>query len=122
MFGQLGQQLQAGNLSGAQQACSTVQLGFQQFALNNSSSSTVAPIRRIGGQLPCFCLGTLAEHSTVCHPESPALFERGLELFSTARPFLAQRFLVVFLLFYSRSKDRPLRSMILVANSTFLQR
>jgi hypothetical protein len=39
LFGQLGQQLQAGNLSGAQQAYSTMQQDFQQFALNNSSSS-----------------------------------------------------------------------------------
>jgi hypothetical protein len=43
LFGQLGQQLQAGNLSGAQQAYSTMQQDFQQFALNNSSSSTGAP-------------------------------------------------------------------------------
>jgi hypothetical protein len=38
LFGQLGQQLQAGNLSGAQQAYSTMQQDFQQFALNNSST------------------------------------------------------------------------------------
>jgi len=38
LFGQLGQQLQAGNLSGAQQAYSTMQQDFQQFAPNNSSS------------------------------------------------------------------------------------
>jgi hypothetical protein len=43
LFGQLGQQLQAGNLSGAQQAYSTMQQDFQQFALNNSSSSSGAP-------------------------------------------------------------------------------
>ena len=43
LFGQLGQQLQACNLSGAQQAYSTMQQDFQQFALNNSSSATGAP-------------------------------------------------------------------------------
>jgi hypothetical protein len=43
LFGQLGQQLQAGNLSGAQQAYSTMQQDFQQFALNNSSSPSGAP-------------------------------------------------------------------------------
>jgi hypothetical protein len=43
LFGQLGQQLQAGNLSGAQQAYSTMQQDFQQFAPNNSSSSSGAP-------------------------------------------------------------------------------
>src|ERR1700675_590038 len=43
LFGQLGQQLQAGNLSGAQQAYSTMRQDFQQFALNNSSSSSGAP-------------------------------------------------------------------------------
>jgi hypothetical protein len=43
LFGQLGQQLQAGNLSGAQQAYSTMQQDFQQFALNNSSTSSGAP-------------------------------------------------------------------------------
>ncbi len=43
LFGQLGQQLQAGNLSGAQHAYSTMQQGFQQFTLNNSSSPSGAP-------------------------------------------------------------------------------
>jgi len=43
LFGQLGQQLQAGNLSGAQQAYSTMQQEFQQFTLNNSSSPSGAP-------------------------------------------------------------------------------
>ena len=43
LFGQLGQQLQAGNLSGAQQAYSTMQQDFQQFTLNNSSSPSGAP-------------------------------------------------------------------------------
>jgi outer membrane protein assembly factor BamD (BamD/ComL family) len=42
LFGQLGQQLQSGNLSGAQQAYSTLQQDFQQFALNNSSTSASA--------------------------------------------------------------------------------
>jgi outer membrane protein assembly factor BamD (BamD/ComL family) len=43
LFGQLGQQLQAGNLAGAQQAYSTMQQDFQQFALNNSGTSSGAP-------------------------------------------------------------------------------
>jgi outer membrane protein assembly factor BamD (BamD/ComL family) len=43
LFGQLGQQLQSGNLSGAQQAYSTLQQDFQQFALNNSSTTSDAP-------------------------------------------------------------------------------
>jgi hypothetical protein len=51
LFGQLGQQLQAGNLSGAQQAYSTMQQDFQQFALNNSSSSTGAPSAASGANL-----------------------------------------------------------------------
>jgi hypothetical protein len=51
LFGQLGQQLQAGNLSGAQQAYSTMQQGFQQFALNNSSSSSGAPSAASGASL-----------------------------------------------------------------------
>jgi hypothetical protein len=50
LFGQLGQQLQAGNLSGAQQAYSTMQQDFQQFALNNSSSSG-APSAASGASL-----------------------------------------------------------------------
>ena len=49
LFGQLGQQLQAGNLSGAQQAYSTMQQDFQQFALNNSSSG--APSAASGASL-----------------------------------------------------------------------
>jgi hypothetical protein len=43
LFGQLGQNLQAGNLSAAQQAYSSIQQDFQQFALNNSSSTSGAP-------------------------------------------------------------------------------
>ena len=43
LFGQLGQDLQSGNLSAAQQAYSSLQQDFQQFALNNSSSSSGAP-------------------------------------------------------------------------------
>ena len=43
IFGQLGQDLQSGNLSAAQQAYSSLQQDFQQFAPNNSSSSTGAP-------------------------------------------------------------------------------
>jgi outer membrane protein assembly factor BamD (BamD/ComL family) len=43
LFGQLGQDLQAGNVSAAQQAYSSLQQDFQQFALNNSSSSAGAP-------------------------------------------------------------------------------
>jgi len=42
LFGQLGQDLQSGNLSAAQQAYSSIQQDFQQFALNNSSSSSGA--------------------------------------------------------------------------------
>jgi ribosomal protein S20 len=49
LFGQLGQQLQAGNLSAAQQAYSTMQQDFQQFALNNSSSG--APSAASGASL-----------------------------------------------------------------------
>jgi hypothetical protein len=49
LFGQLGQQLQAGNLSGAQQSYSTMQQDFQQFALNNSSSG--APSAASGASL-----------------------------------------------------------------------
>ena len=51
LFGQLGQQLQAGNLSAAQQAYSTMQQDFQQFALNNSSSSSGAPSAASGASL-----------------------------------------------------------------------
>ena len=51
LFGQLSQQLQAGNLSGAQQAYSTMQQDFQQFALNNSSSSSGAPSAASGASL-----------------------------------------------------------------------
>jgi hypothetical protein len=43
LFGQLGQDLQAGNLSAAQQAYSSLQQDFQQFALNNSSTTSGAP-------------------------------------------------------------------------------
>ena len=43
LFGQLGQQLQSGNLSGAQQAYSILQQDFQQFAPNNSATSSGAP-------------------------------------------------------------------------------
>ncbi len=43
LFGQLGQDLQSGNLSAAQQAYSSLQQDFQQFALNNSTSSSGAP-------------------------------------------------------------------------------
>jgi outer membrane protein assembly factor BamD (BamD/ComL family) len=43
MFGQLGQDLQSGNLSAAQQAYSSLQQDFQQFALNNSSAASGAP-------------------------------------------------------------------------------
>src|SRR6266481_5763182 len=42
LFGQLGQDLQSGNLSAARQAYSSLQQDFQQFALNNSSSSSGA--------------------------------------------------------------------------------
>jgi outer membrane protein assembly factor BamD (BamD/ComL family) len=43
LFGQLGQDLQSGNLSAAQQAYSSLQQAFQQFALNNSSTTSGAP-------------------------------------------------------------------------------
>ncbi|HWY09371.1 MAG TPA: hypothetical protein VNY24_21095 [Candidatus Acidoferrales bacterium] len=42
LFGQLGQDLQSGNLSSAQQAYSSLQQDFQQFALNNSSTTSGA--------------------------------------------------------------------------------
>jgi len=51
LFGQLGQQLQSGNLSGAQQAYSTLQQDFQQFALNNSSTTSGAPSASSGANL-----------------------------------------------------------------------
>src|SRR5258708_33151933 len=40
VFGQLGHDLQSGNLSAAQQAYSSLQQDFQQFALNNFLSGT----------------------------------------------------------------------------------
>jgi outer membrane protein assembly factor BamD (BamD/ComL family) len=43
LFGQLGQDLQSGNLSAAQHAYSSLQQDFQQFALNNSSTTSGAP-------------------------------------------------------------------------------
>ena len=43
LFGQLGQDLQSGNVSAAQQAYSSLQQDFQQFALNNSGTSSGAP-------------------------------------------------------------------------------
>jgi hypothetical protein len=43
LFGQLGQELQSGNLAAAQQACSSLQQDLQQFALNDFSTSTGAP-------------------------------------------------------------------------------
>jgi len=43
LFGQLGHDLQSGNLSAAQQAYSSLQQDFQQFALNNSSTTSGAP-------------------------------------------------------------------------------
>src|SRR6266481_66031 len=43
LFGQLGQDLQSGNLSAAQQAYSSLQQDFEQFALNNSSTKSGAP-------------------------------------------------------------------------------
>ncbi|HET6931696.1 MAG TPA: hypothetical protein VFI45_15320, partial [Candidatus Acidoferrum sp.] len=43
LFGQLGQDLQSGNLSAAQQAYASLQQDFQQSALVNSSSSSGAP-------------------------------------------------------------------------------
>jgi hypothetical protein len=39
-FSQLGQALQSGNLSAAQQAYSTLQQDFQQFGLSNGQSTT----------------------------------------------------------------------------------
>ena len=43
LFGQLGQDLQSGNVSAAQQAYSSLQQDFQQFVHSNSSSSSGAP-------------------------------------------------------------------------------
>jgi outer membrane protein assembly factor BamD (BamD/ComL family) len=43
LFGQLGQDLQSGNLAAAQQEYSSLQQDFQQFALNNFSSSSRGP-------------------------------------------------------------------------------
>ena len=43
LFGQLGQDLQSGNLSTAQQAYSSLQQDLQQFAPNNSATSSGAP-------------------------------------------------------------------------------
>ena len=43
LFGQLGQDLQSGNVSGAQQAYASLQQDFQNFALDNSSSSNSSP-------------------------------------------------------------------------------
>ena len=43
LFGQLGQDLQSGNLSAAQQAYSSLQQDLQQFAPNNSATSSGAP-------------------------------------------------------------------------------
>jgi hypothetical protein len=40
LFGQLGQDLQSGNVSGAQQAYASLQQDFQNFALNNSSTAS----------------------------------------------------------------------------------
>jgi hypothetical protein len=43
LFNQLGQDLQAGNLSAPQQAYSSLQQDLQQFAPNNSATSSGAP-------------------------------------------------------------------------------
>jgi outer membrane protein assembly factor BamD (BamD/ComL family) len=43
LFGQLGQDLQSGNLSAAQQAYSSIQQNYQLFGQNNSSTSSGAP-------------------------------------------------------------------------------
>jgi outer membrane protein assembly factor BamD (BamD/ComL family) len=43
LIGQLGQALQSGNVSGAQQAYASLQQDFQNFALDNSSSSNSSP-------------------------------------------------------------------------------
>ena len=51
LFGQLGQDLQAGNVSAAQQAYSSLQQDFQQFALNNSSLSAGVPSAASGANL-----------------------------------------------------------------------
>jgi hypothetical protein len=48
LFGQLGQDLQSGNLSAAQQAYSSIQQSFQLFGQNNSSSSIGAPSASAG--------------------------------------------------------------------------
>ncbi len=40
LFGQLGQSLQAGNLSAAQQAYSSLQQDFQQFSIANSANAS----------------------------------------------------------------------------------
>src|SRR5258708_2667838 len=51
LFGQLGQDLQSGNLSAAQQAYSSLQQDFQQFALNNSSASSGTPSNSTGASV-----------------------------------------------------------------------
>jgi hypothetical protein len=48
LFGQLGQDLQSGNLSAAQQAYTSIQQDFQLFGQNNSSSSSGAPSASAG--------------------------------------------------------------------------
>jgi hypothetical protein len=44
LFGQLGQDLQAGNVAAAQQAYSSLQQDLQRFTPNNSSSAPIAAI------------------------------------------------------------------------------
>ena len=43
LFGQLGEDLQSGNVAAAQQAYASLQQDLQRFAPNNSSSSSAAP-------------------------------------------------------------------------------
>lgn len=49
LFGELGQDLQSGNVSGAQQAYASLQRDFQVFAINNSSASSASPSSAASG-------------------------------------------------------------------------
>ena len=51
LFGQLGQDLQSGNVAAAQQAYSSLQQDLQRFAPNNSSPSSSAPSAASGASL-----------------------------------------------------------------------
>jgi hypothetical protein len=51
LFSRLGQQLQSGNLSGAQQAYATLQQDFQQFGLGGSATSSSGASASTSGAL-----------------------------------------------------------------------